>query len=355
MSKKNYFKERIMLLILLFAFMTPFGALAQTIQLTGLVTDAANEPIIGASVVEKGTTNGVITDFDGNFALSVSPKATIIISYVGYATQEVPVNGKTNIRVTLKEDTEMLDEVVVVGYGVQKKSDLTSSISSVKGKDVRSMNVSNATESLQGKVAGITVVGAGGPGAQPKVLIRGFSTINLTTDPLYVVDGVPMGGGINFLNPNEIESIEVLKDASASAIYGSRASNGVIMVTTRKGKEGKPTFYIDMHYGVQEMKNPYDMADAVEYAEILNTAALNAGYPKEFDDPSVYAGKTTNWWGAGIREYTPQMNASIGVQGGTDKNKYAVSLNYYQQDSFYEKGGYKRFTARLTNDYLSSG
>lgn len=340
--------------ILLFIVIACMSCLAVNAQIVvkGTVIDANNGPLIGVNIMEKGTTNGVISDMDGHYVITVkNADAQLVFTYISYKTRTEKVGARKEIYVTLQEDTETLDEVVVVGYGVQKKSDLTSSISSVKGKDVRSMNVSNATESLQGKVAGITVVGAGGPGAQPKVLIRGFSTINLTTDPLYVVDGVPMGGGINFLNPNEIESIEVLKDASASAIYGSRASNGVIMVTTRKGKEGKPTFYIDMHYGVQEMKNPYDMADAVEYAEILNTAALNAGYPKEFDDPSVYAGKTTNWWGAGIREYTPQMNASIGVQGGTDKNKYAVSLNYYQQDSFYEKGGYKRFTARLTNDY----
>lgn len=322
------------------------------VRITGKVVDVKNEPLIGVNILEEGTANGVISDFNGNYTITVAgSEARLSFSYVSYKTVMEKVGKRNKINVVMEEDLETLEEVVVVGYGVQKKSDLTSSISSVKGKDVRSMNVSNATESLQGKVAGITVVGAGNPGGQPKVMIRGFSTINLTTDPLYVVDGVPMSGGINFLNPNEIESIEVLKDASASAIYGSRASNGVIMVTTRKGKEGKPTFYFDMHYGVQEMKNPYDMADAVEYAEILNTAAQNAGYPKEFEDPSAYVGKTTNWWGAGIREYTPQLSASLGVQGGTDKNKYSVSLNYYQQDSFYQKGGYKRFTARLTNDY----
>ena len=189
MSKKNYFKERIMLLILLFAFMTPFGALAQTIQLTGLVTDAANEPIIGASVVEKGTTNGVITDFDGNFALSVSPKATIIISYVGYATQEVPVNGKTNIRVTLKEDTEMLDEVVVVGYGTMKKSDMTGAISSVDVDDLVKRTTTNPAEALQGKIAGVNIMKAGGnAGAGVQVKIRGVKTFG-DNQPLYIIDG----------------------------------------------------------------------------------------------------------------------------------------------------------------------
>ncbi len=216
------------------------------------------------------------------------------------------------------------------------------------------MTVGNATQSLQGKIAGVQVVGSGNPGGQPKVLIRGFSTLNLSTDPLYVVDGVPMSGGINFLNPNEIESMEVLKDASASAIYGSRASNGVIMITTHRGKQGKASFHLDLNYGVQEMKNPYNMANAVEYAEILNTAALNAGYPKEFDNPSDYIGKTTDWWDAGINKLSPQMNLSFGVQGGTENNKYAASINYYEQNSFYKKGGYKRFTARFTNDYVFS-
>lgn len=323
------------------------------IKVQGTVVDALNEPLVGVNIVEKGTTNGVITDINGGYAITVSgSNSELVFSYISYKTVVQKVGQRTTINVTLTEDAEALEEVVVVGFGAVKKSDLTSSITTVKGSDVRSMNVSNATESLQGKVAGVQIVGAGGPGSQPKVLIRGISTINLTTDPLYVVDGVPMSGGINFLNPNEIESMEILKDASASAIYGSRASNGVIMITTRKGVEGKPSFYLDMNYGVQEMKNPYNMADAVEYAEILNKAAEQAGYPQEFGNPAEYAGKTTDWWGAGIRKYSPQMNASFGVQGGTEKNKYAISLNYYSQDSFYDKGGYKRFTSRFTNDYV---
>lgn len=323
------------------------------IKVQGTVTDVLNEPLAGVNIIEKGTANGVITDINGTYTISVvNSDAELTFSYISYKTVSQKVGQRKTINITLVEDAEALEEVVVVGFGAVKKSDLTSSISSVKGSTVRSMNVSNATESLQGKVAGVQIIGTGNPGGQPKVLIRGISTINLTTDPLYVVDGVPMSAGINFLNPNEIESMEILKDASASAIYGSRASNGVIMITTRKGVEGKPAFYLDMNYGVQEMKNPYDMADAVEYAEILNKAAENAGYPKEFDNPADYTGKTTDWWEAGIRKYSPQMNVSLGVQGGTEKNKYALSLNYYSQDSFYDKGGYKRFTSRFTNDYI---
>lgn len=346
---------RNILLSILFLSLSCLAANGQ-IKIQGIVTDSQNEPLVGVNIMEKGTTNGVITDMNGAYMITVSStKSELIFSYISYNTVTLQVKEVKNINVTMTEDSETLDEVVVVGFGVVKKSDLTSSISSVKGSEVRSMNTSNATESLQGKIAGVQIIGTGNPGGQPKVLIRGFSTINLSTDPLYVVDGVPMGGsGINFLNPNEIESMEILKDASASAIYGSRASNGVIMITTRRGVEGKPAFHVDMNYGIQEMKNPYDMANAQEYAEILNTAAGNAGYPKEFDNPADYAGKTTDWWGAGIRKYTPQMNLSFGLQGGTDKNKYALSLNYFGQDSFYEKGGYKRFTARFSNDYTFS-
>ncbi|NDV57854.1 TonB-dependent receptor [Bacteroides sp. 519] len=331
----------------------PLLAATAQIKIQGTVTDGLNEPLIGVNILEKGTQNGVITDINGQYTITVAGEASeITFSYIAYKTVTQRVGQQRTINVTLHDDTEMLDEVVVVGFGVVKKSDLTSSIASVKGSELKSMSVGNANQSLQGKAAGVQIISAGNPGGQPKVLIRGFSTVSLSTDPLYVVDGVPISGGINFLNPNEIESMEVLKDASASAIYGSRASNGVIMVSTRKGKEGKPTFSLDLSYGFQEMKNPYNMADAQEYAEILNTAALNAGYPKEFDNPADYAGKTTDWWGAGIRKYSPQMNMSFGVQGGTDKSKYSFSLNYYEQDSFYKKGDYKRFTARFTNDYV---
>lgn len=341
-------------LLIIFLSLLTLGASGQ-IKIQGIVTDNQNEPLIGVSVQEKGTPNSVITDINGQYIIDVAGEnSELVFSYISYQTAFEKVLDKRTINVQLKENEEILGEVIIVGFGVAKKSDLTSSISSVKGSDLKTMTVGNANQSLQGKVAGVQVIGSGNPGGQPKVLIRGVSSINLSTDPLYVVDGIPISGGINFLNPNEIQSMEVLKDASASAIYGSRASNGVIMITTLRGKEGKSTFNLDMNFGVQEMKNPYKMANAVEYAEILNTAALNAGYPKEFDNPSVYEGKTTDWWGAGINKYSPQMNLSFGVQGGSDKNKYAVSLNYYDQDSFYKKGGYKRFTARLANDYVFS-
>lgn len=322
------------------------------IRVQGMVTDSNNEPLIGVNVVVKNTTTGVSTNIDGKYEITVpNEKTELVFSYISYKTQSLVVGKQRTMNVLLAEDANAIDEVVVVGFGVVKKGDLTSSISSVKGSDVQKMTASNVTQNMQGQVAGMQVVGASGPGAQPKILIRGFSTVNLNTDPLYVVDGIPIGGDINYLSPNEIESIEILKDASASAIYGSRASNGVIMVTTKKGRVGKAVFSVDVNFGAQEMNSPYDMADAAEYAKIINVAAEHAGYPNEFENPAAYAGKTTNWWKAGVRHYTPQMNLSFGANGGTEAHQYAISLTYYNQDSFYEKGGFKRFTARIANDF----
>ena len=336
---------------LLIAVLCSAATFAQ-ITVKGTVKDKAAVPIPGVNVFVKGTQTSVSTDFDGKFAIVVPNKeAQIEFSFIGFATQTIQVGQKTAIDVVLAEDNQTLDEVVVVGYATVKKKDVTSSIASVKGKDLQTMTVGNVTESLQGKVAGVQITGAGGPGAQPRVLIRGISTVNLSTDPLYVVDGIPMGTSINFLSNNEIESMDVLKDASASAIYGSRASNGVILITTKKGKIGKPKFTVDMSTGYQIMNKPYDMANAENYANILNKAYTNSGYSEYLPNAEQYRGKTTDWWGAGIDRNSSVTNASIGVTGGSEKNTYAISLNYYNSDSFYEIGGWKRVTARIANDF----
>lgn len=327
------------------------SAVAQ-IKIEGKITDNKSEPIPGVMVKVIGASTATLSDMDGNYKITVpSKESQLSFNFMGFVDQTITVGDKTRIDVVMGEDVQQADEVVVVGFGTMRKSDLTSSIAGVKGKDISQMTVGNAVEAMQGKVAGVQVVGAGGPGSQPKVLIRGFSSVNLPTDPLYVVDGIPMGTNMNFLNSNEIEKIEVLKDASASAIYGSRASNGVIMVTTKKGVAGKTIFNVDVSYGLQQMNNPYEMADAEQYARILNQASDNANLPREFNDPETYRGKTTDWWSAGIRQLSPQMNFSIGVQGGSEKHTYSVNLNYYEQDSFYEKGGWKKFTGRIANDF----
>ena len=330
---------------------TTFGQ----ITVKGTVKDKGAIPIPGVNVFVKGTKATTVTDFDGKYSIEIPKKnAQLEFTFLGFTTKSVNVDEKTVVDVVLEEANQTLDEVVVVGYATVKKRDVTSSIASVKGKDLQTMTVGNVTESLQGKVAGVQITGAGGPGAQPRVLIRGISTINLSTDPLYVVDGIPMGTSINFLSSNEIESMDVLKDASASAIYGSRASNGVILITTKKGKIGKPKFNVDLSSGFQTMNNPYNMANAENYATIMNNAYTNAGYSAYLPNAEQYRGKTTDWWGAGIKQNSSVTNASIGVTGGSEKNTYAISLNYYKSDSFYEVGGWERITARIANDFKFS-
>lgn len=235
--KKYSLIQRAALLALLFVCLVPLSSLAQTIQLTGTVTDTKGETLIGASVLEKGTTNGCITDIDGNFTLTVAPNATMVISYVGYVPQEIPLKGQKTLTVTLKDDTEMLDEVVVVGYGTMKKSDMTGAISSVKSEDLMKRATTSATEALQGKIAGVSVLKSGGnAGASISVKIRGIKTMG-DNEPLYIIDGYP--GDINTINPQDIESMEILKDGAAAAIYGSVAANGVVIVSTKNGKEGE--------------------------------------------------------------------------------------------------------------------
>ena len=325
------------------------------ISIKGTVSDSNEVPLPGVNIVLMGTTTGAVTDFDGNYSIKVpNQQSEIEFSYLGFVTKSVTVGTNTTVNVILESSESILDEIVLIGYAAVKKSDLTSSIVSVKGKELKTMTVGNVAESLQGKAAGIQVVSSGGPGSVPKVFIRGISTINLSTDPLYVVDGIPMGTNINFLNTNEIESMEVLKDASASAIYGSRASNGVILITTKRGKIGEIRFNLDTSYGVQMMENPYHMADAEEYATIFNTAATQSGFPIEFGDPASYRGKSTDWWNAGIKKNSAVYNISFGLQGGTENHTYAVSLNYYKQDSFYETGGWEKFTSRISSDYKFS-
>ena len=250
---------------------------AQQITVKGVVTSATDqEPLIGTTVQVKGAGAGTITGIDGDYTLpSVAKDAVLIFSSIGFETQEIPVNGRTVINVVLKENSELLDEVVVIGYGAVKKSDLTSSISTVKGEQITEVTTGNAMDALQGKINGVQVVSGGGPGATPKVLIRGVTTVN-GSDPLYVVDGMPVGNNINFLNSNDIESMEVLKDASAAAIYGTRGSNGVILITTKKGSAGQTRFNFTASAGFQTIGNP-NMAGAAEYEQVFKTRYTNEG------------------------------------------------------------------------------
>ena len=228
------------LLFLALMVVTSTSVFAQG-KVSGTVVDAAGETIIGASVMVKGTSNGVITDFDGNYTIQNVPQgATLVFSYVGYRTQNIVVDGRSQINVTLEEDKQLLDEVVVVGYGVQRKSDVTGALTRVGEKELNAKPVSNAFEALQGKAAGVDITSSERPGTVGNIMIRGTRSITASSAPLYVVDGVPLqAGGIETLNPRDIESIDILKDASSTAIYGSRGANGVVLVTTKRGQEGK--------------------------------------------------------------------------------------------------------------------
>ena len=307
--------------------------------------------MIGATVQVKGTGTGTITSIDGDYSLNdVAKDAVLVFSSIGYETQEIKVNGQTVINVVLKDASELLDEVVVIGYGAVKKSDLTSSISTVKGKEITETVTGNAMDALQGKINGVQVTSGGGPGAQPKVLIRGVTTVN-GTDPLYVVDGMPVGTNINFLNSNDIESMEVLKDASAAAIYGTRASNGVILITTKKGMAGKTNISFNASAGFQTLSKP-KMANAAEYKEVFNTRYTNDGGTSIWND----TGATTNpggtdWWDEVINKTALVQNYSLNISGGSDKLVYNLSMGYYRNNSQYDYGYWDKINARLNTEY----
>lgn len=325
---------------------------AQQITVKGVVTSGTdNQPLIGATIQVKGAGTGSITGIDGDYTLmNVPSNGVLVFSSIGFETQEINVNGKTTINVVLKEATELLDEVVVIGYGTVKKSDLTSSIATVKGEEITETVTGNAMDALQGKVNGVQVASGGGPGTTPKVLIRGVTTVN-GTNPLYVVDGMPVGGNINFLNSNDIASMEVLKDASAAAIYGTRASNGVILITTKKGIAGKTNINFSASAGFQTLAKPA-MAGPAEYKEVFNTRYANDNSSSIWND----TGATTNpggtdWWDEVVNKTALVQNYSLNISGGNDKLVYNLSLGYYRNDSQYDYGYWDKINARLNTEY----
>lgn len=318
------------------------------------------EPMIGLTVIVKGTTNGTVTDFDGVYNLNDVPEdATLVFSMIGFKSQEIKVAGKTVIDIIMHEDIESLEEVVVVGYGAVKKSDLTSSISTVKGEDLKNMTSGNAMYALQGKANGVQILNAGNPGAAPQVVIRGITTVN-GSDPLYVVDGMPVGNNINFLAQDDIESIEILKDASASAIYGTRGSNGVILVTTKKGKVGKTQFQFNSSVGLQTIAKP-KMAKASEYEKVFKARYVNDGNEPVWNGKSdITDAEGTDWWDETVNSTALIQNYNISFQGGTDKFTFSGSVGYFKQDSNYDYGYWDKLTARFNaefkfNDYVKAG
>lgn len=376
-------KGRIILLVL-FCFYGQM-ALAQN-QVSGTVLDSNKEPLPGVTVIEKGTTNGTASDADGNFQLTVADNATLIFSFIGFSPKEVPVNGQTTISVEMEEDISMLGEVVVIGYGSIEKSDVTTSISSLDQEKIQNLPVAGIDQAIQGRLAGVSVSSNGGqPGGGVSVRIRGLTSVN-GNEPLYVIDGVPvaaestslnqnfLGGGdgqttqsvLATLNPSDIESIDVLKDASAQAIYGSRAANGVVLITTKKGRIGEGKLTFNTYYGVQTIPKKLDVLNLQEYARYQNavTAEINEvtggnmGVNPEFADPSVL-GHGTDWQDEIYQKGSVQSNV-LALSGGQNKTNYYFSLGQFNQKGILAGTDFERYSMRASvdsdlKDWLTAG
>ena len=338
-------------LLMLFCLAISMFAMAQQKTVTIKVIDTNNESVIGASVLEKGTTNGAITNLDGECSLTVSEKATLVISFVGYKAQEIPVFGKSLLNVTLSDDAEMLSEVVVVGYGVQKKSSLTGAVASVSSKEIVKQVSSNVASTLQGRTPGVDIIQqAGVAGADVNIVIRGAASFG-ATEPLYVIDGAFSNGGLSSLNPNDIESIEVLKDGAAAAIYGSRAANGVVLITTKKGKSGKPVIEIDGSYAFQTPTNIPDFLTASQWRTFANKVADNSGlaHAPENDNPT-YPNADTDWAKEWIQN-APMWNLNASISGGGENSTFSTSIGYLDQTGMTIYSDYKRYNFRVNSSY----
>ena len=333
-----------------------------TKKITGNVVDAMG-PVIGASVVEKGTTNGTVTDLDGNFSLNVNPGATIVISFIGFETQEIATGNQTTFNITMKDDNAVLEEVVVIGYGVQKKKLVTGATVQVKGEDIAKLNTTNALAAMQSQTPGVQIVQSSGQaGSGYKVNIRGIGTIG-DSAPLYVIDGVA-GGDINSLNPSDIESIDVLKDAASAAIYGARAANGVILVTTKQGKAGKMQVSYDGYLGWQYLYKKPDVLNAQEFMYAQDLIAFNDGQdfknwesmlPSDIYQMVQQGWSGTNWIDESYHKGAMVQNHAIGLNGGNEMSAFSLGFAYTDQDGIFggkNQSKYQRYNVRLNSDHV---
>ena len=336
---------------------------------TGTVVSAIDhEPLIGATVQVLGTQTGAVTDLDGAFTVEVNDDQTLVFSYVGYVTQRIKVGSKTNIHIALEEDNQSLEDVVVIGYGVQKNKLGTGATTQLKGDDGAKLNTNNALQAMQGQTPGVNIISENGqPGAGMKVIIRGQGS-NISNSPLYVVDGVS-GVDINKINPADIESIDVLKDAASTAIYGAAGANGVILVTTKSGKEGKAQVSFDAYWGWQSATRKVKMLNADQYMTLMDEQSLNSGgAPYDWSKYPIYDANgnvnNTNWMSEMFKNGAPQSNYNLGITGGGKQTTYAVSLGYLNQEgivggknaSNYGRYNFRgNFTQKLYGDLLKIG
>ena len=331
--------------LLLLLCLIPLCSIAQNIMVKGIVKDNFGEPVIGANVTEKGTTNGMITDLDGNFSLTVQKNATLVISYIGYVTQEIAIKGNTNLNITLKEDSKALEEVVVIGYGTARKSDVTGSIASVGGDKLQEMPSTNITYALQNRVAGVDMTQTSSqPGATMQIRIRGTRSLTASNDPLVVLDGIPFMGNLSDINPGDIKSMDILKDASSTAIYGSRGANGVILITTNRGAQGTPAkFTYNGYVGAKSVFSKYPMMDGPKYAEMRKYAGKFENSLDESDDTN------TDWQDLLYR--TGMVNShDVSVAGGTNNGSYSFGAAYYKDQGVIPTQNYTRYSLRGSFD-----
>ena len=342
----------------------PLGALAQS-TISGTVNDESGEPIIGASVKVQGTQTGAITDFNGKFSVQADANATLQISYIGYISASVKVNGRNNITVTLKEDSQTLSDVVVIGYGVQKKSDLTGAVASLKGDDIKNLSTSDAAAALQGKVTGVQIINSGSPGGGAEIRVRGYSSNSGNVGPLLIVDGLKVDN-IQYLDPTMIESMEVLKDAASAAIYGAQAGNGVVIITTRNGSKGQAKISYNLKAASQSLGKKAELFNAknwIEYhkylGDLTEAELISKGYygsTQMVDGKEVGVAGTerfdTNWYDE-VFSNSWSLQHNLTVEGGNDKGRFLVGLGLVDNDGIVKgsKDTYRRFTAQLNVDY----
>jgi TonB-linked SusC/RagA family outer membrane protein len=355
---------------LLFFFLLIFSVTSlmaqQTVAVTGKVTDESDLGLPGVTILEKGTQNGTVTNFDGEYSIEVPSDATLSFSFVGFITKEISVDGATSINVELKEDIIGLEEIVVVGYGELKVKDLTSSISTIDSEELVKTPSGQAMQGLQGKVAGVQVVSAGSPGAEPTVRIRGVGSFPTSSNssPLYVVDGMYFDN-IDFLNPSDIETLSVLKDASASAIYGVRAANGVVLITTKDGSLNTETsITYEGYIGMQVPQNVLQMANSEQFVNYINQVGDPADisfiqnamqrYGRSRINPNVPA-VNTDWYAEIMKPYAQQQNHSLSILGGTDKTSYSIGISYFDQEGLLEtENSFTRLNLRTKIDHQAN-
>lgn len=353
------------LLVVVFLMLCATSAWAQNVQVRGVVSDETGAPLPGVTILVKGTTTGTTTDIDGQYAISSPSNGVLVFSFIGYTPVERSVGNQSEINISLEPDLSELDEVIVVGYGTAKKSQLTGAISSVGNKEIQELPITDARQALQGRAAGVDVTQAGSkPGAAPQVRIRGRRSFNASNEPLYVVDGIPLVGGLDDINPQDILSMEVLKDASATAIYGSRGANGVVLITTKRGSVGKTTVSVDSYYGINEELGQIEVFDGPGFAEYKResrratgaypdgpaTAAADAALFEPVELEGIAQGRSTDYVGGLLRTGAIQSH-QVSVSGGSDKTTFFISGNYFKDKGVVINQDFTRYTFRINLDH----